>query len=374
MPKAGKKAGRVMQVADKRFRARIVIDGKRESRYFIHEQDAHRWLEQQRDAKKSGEYAAERLSRAITLREALERYSREISSKKRQAQGEQNTINRVLKALGPVADMPLASVLTSHIATYVRRRLETPSQRAGDVGNKRRSQTLSPSTVNRELAVISHCYTVCTAHWGIDNLRNPVRAGVRVKEPSGRTRRLEGDEEQRLIAAAMKHDATPWTKVFMVPVIHFAIESAMRLSEIASLEWRNVNLIEGSALLPMTKNGRARKVPLTPYLIRMLSSLPRRPDGLVFYPKSAINTAWKKVRDASGIHDLRFHDLRHEAISRLFEETSLSETEVAAISGHLSPVMLRRYTHLRVGPIVAKLAEAEAKRDELRARRGSRPG
>lgn len=369
--KSKRKLGNITRLKNNQFRARIMVEGQSISRNFLYEEDAVRWLNDKRDAIKSGRFAAQRLSETVTLREALERYGRDISPTKKRVKDERSAIVRILDALGSVAGRPIGMVHTSDITDYIEKRLKTTRQRAGGPSRGCRTATLSPSSVNREVAIISHCYTVATSKWGINGLQNPVIPGVRPSENEKRTRRLEGDEEQRLIAAAIKHDEDPRATVLMVPVIHFAIESAMRLSEIASLAWRNVNLVEGSALLPMTKNGRARKVALTPYSVRLLSSLPRRPDGLVFYSKSAINTAWKKVRDASGILDLRFHDLRHEAISRLFEETSLSESEIAAISGHLSPVMLRRYTHLRVGPIVAKLMEAEAKRDELRAKRGS---
>jgi len=64
--------------------------------------------------------------------------------------------------------------------------------------------------------------------------------------------------------------------------------------------------------------------------------------------------AWESVRTRAQVPDLHFHDLRHEAVSRLVE-AGLSDQEIAAISGHRSMQMLKRYTHLRAEDLVAKL-------------------
>jgi integrase len=70
--------------------------------------------------------------------------------------------------------------------------------------------------------------------------------------------------------------------------------------------------------------------------------------------KDAAKMAWKRLVKRAGLKDLRFHDLRHEAISRFFER-GLSVPEVALISGHRDPRMLFRYTHPRAEDIAAKL-------------------
>jgi len=359
--------GSITHVGPHQWRARLMVEGIRVSRTFTHQSDAQRWLTEHQDAARSGRYAAQRLAETMLLREAFERYANEITPRKRSEKNELSTIRRILVALGPLACRPLALIHTSDIATYVRQRLKARSQQAGANRFGRRAGTLTPASINRELALISHLFNTAIAAWGLDTLRNPVVRGVRLKEGAGRSRRLEGDEERRLLQAATSHDAHPRAEVFMVAIIRFALASGMRRGEISSMRWNQVDLLRGSIVLPQTKNGRARSVALSPSSIRLLSSLPRRNDGLVFGPDHSLGTAWKRVRDAAGIHDLRFHDLRHEAVSRLFEETTLSESEIAAISGHLSPIMLRRYTHLRVEPIVRKLAEAEARRSDLRA-------
>jgi integrase len=124
--------------------------------------------------------------------------------------------------------------------------------------------------------------------------------------------------------------------------------------------------------LTETKNGSARTVPLTKEAARVLSAAfnhPVRPEDteLVFWGEPGrddkrrpyeFRMAWKKIIKDTKIPGLRFHDLRHEAVSRLVEG-GLSDQEVAAISGHKSMQMLRRYTHLRAEDLVSRLDQIE---------------
>lgn len=139
-------------------------------------------------------------------------------------------------------------------------------------------------------------------------------------------------------------------------VIRWALATAMRRSEIATMRWEHVNIQQRSAYLPETKNGTARTVPLSREAAAIIKSLPRRLDGLVFgISANAISLAWKRTVAAAGIDGLHFHDLRHEAISRLFERTDLDAMEIARISGHRTLAMLSRYTHLRAHHLADRL-------------------
>ena len=126
-----------------------------------------------------------------------------------------------------------------------------------------------------------------------------------------------------------------------------------------SLTWRNVDMAQRIATLPDTKTGDARQVPLSTAAVAAVSSLPRHiSDGRVFWTwqrADSLENAWRRAVKRAGIEDLRFHDLRHEAVSRLFE-LGLNPMEVASISGHKTLQMLKRYTHLRASELVKKLA------------------
>ena len=131
-----------------------------------------------------------------------------------------------------------------------------------------------------------------------------------------------------------------------------------------------MDLESKTALLPLTKNGEKRIVPLSPAALQVLhqrletsqsSSLATSNllSGCVFpLSPNALRLAWDRMKVRAKIKNLRFHDLRHEAISRFFE-LGLSVPEVALISGHKDARMLFRYTHLRAEDVASKISELE---------------
>ena len=140
------------------------------------------------------------------------------------------------------------------------------------------------------------------------------------------------------------------------PVIVFAIETGMRRGEILGLRWEHVDLNRRIAYLPLTKNGSSREVPLSTKAAKVLTAQRQRNDTPSPFPvtPNGFRLAWDRLRSRAGLSDLRFHDLRHEAISRFFE-LGLNIPEVAVISGHKDPRMLFRYTHLRAVDLVNRL-------------------
>ncbi len=137
-------------------------------------------------------------------------------------------------------------------------------------------------------------------------------------------------------------------------MIRLAVETGMRRGELLAIRWADVNLPARRLQLRVTKNGRSRTVPLSPAAVQVLAGLPRRGDAVIPVTANAFRLAWERLKRRAGVRDLRFHDLRHEAISRFFEK-GLSLPEVALISGHRDPRMLLRYTHPRAEEIAQKL-------------------
>jgi integrase len=144
-----------------------------------------------------------------------------------------------------------------------------------------------------------------------------------------------------------------------------AIETGMRFGELASVTWADVNLEKRTIFLPDTKNGSPRTVPLSIRALNAIQTQPRSIDGRLFSAKpGSIRSAFlialyraQATQPESKIflRELRFHDLRHEAVTRLFER-GLNPIEVGMVSGHKTLSMLQRYTHLRSGDLVTKLA------------------
>ena len=163
----------------------------------------------------------------------------------------------------------------------------------------------------------------------------------------GRDRRLKANELDDILRASESEE--------LGRVVQLVLETAMRRGEISTLRWENIDLKNKSILLRDTKNGDTRPVPLSSRAIKLLKALPRRIDGGVFgmLPDS-ITRAFDRACQRAGVEHLRFHDLRHEATSRLFEK-GLNPMEVASITGHKTLQMLKRYTHLKVEDLARKL-------------------
>jgi integrase len=314
---------------------------------FRTKRDAQDWARRTEDEMVRGVYIDRASADRLLLRAALERYLREVSTTKKAstANAEQHKAKALIAELG---DYSLAAITPDLVAGYRDDRLALGK---------------SATTVRLELALLSHLYTIAIKEWRIGLTYNPV-ANIRKSTPTkGRDRRLGPDEEQRLVKACNRRSNS-----MLGWMVRLALHSGMRAGEIQSLRRDEVNLTRRVARLSDTKNGAVRTVPLTREalaVVREASQHPLRPldTDLLFWGEPGrdgkrrayeFHPAWRQAVNAAGIVNLRFHDLRHEAISRLIE-AGLGDQEVAAISGHQSMQMLRRYTHLRAEDLVERL-------------------
>lgn len=153
------------------------------------------------------------------------------------------------------------------------------------------------------------------------------------------------------------------------------METGMRSGEILGLRLNQVDIKRRIVRLSDTKNDSARTVPLTQNATRVFQEVltrPLRPSdcALLFFGEAGrdgerrpynFKKIWNGIKKNLGLADVHFHDLRHEAVSRLVE-AGLSDQEVSAISGHKSMQMLKRYTHLRAEDLVGRLDDIERSR------------
>ena len=307
------------------------------ARTFDLKTEAQVWAKQIESEMDRGVFVSRAEAEGTTLAEALERYSREITPAKKPSTQARETIRARVIAGFPLARRSLASIKGSDIATLIR---------------GRQAEGLGANAIRLDLALLSHVFTVAGSAWGMESLGNPVKRirGQRPKLPGGRTRRLVDDEHQRLVEAASKDQGGN-----IGPLITWAIETAMRRSEIVAMRWEHLDRKARVLLLPETKTGTPRRVPLSVAALAVLDALPRRIDGRVWGMRpDSISQAFERVCKAAGIEGLTFHDLRHEATSRLFEK-GLNPMQVAAITGHKTLQMLKRYTHLRAEDLVSML-------------------
>nr|WP_288120690.1 site-specific integrase [Thiomonas sp.] len=229
---------------------------------------------------------------------------------------------------------------------------------------------LSAQSVIHHLNALSGLFAFVEKELSIDlPAGNPVGKVRKPAMPKSRDRRLRPGELDALMNAAR----APGLR----QIIILAVESSMRLGELLGLEWKRLDLARKTAHLVDTKNGESRTVALSSAALealRAMHALPRRLDGRVFgwaaadsFEKTWVRCkaraleAYREEREKAGtkpdpafLADLRFHDLRHEATSRLFEK-GLGIMEVASMTGHKSLAMLKRYTHVEAEKLAAKL-------------------
>lgn len=209
----------------------------------------------------------------------------------------------------------------------------------------------SEATARRYANLARHIFEVSVKDWNkLD--RNPFEElgkDDKPKDSKPRNRRFEGDEYEQL-KKALSVEAKAALIVF--------VETGMRRGELMKLEWQNLtfNGSLGTVKLIDTKNGEDRIVPLSSIAISALKTLPRGIGGKVFRLTPAmLNHQWRAARESIGSPDLRVHDLRHEATSRLFEDKGFNVVEASAVTGLKSLQMLKRYTNLNPELLAKKL-------------------
>jgi len=322
------------------------------SRSFDAKTDAQKWARQMETGLELGTLALPTNeepteSKEIPTLEALVcRYLGEATPKKKGSGPETYRLKSFLSFF-PLVSRPIDTLGTKDFAAHRDRRLR---------------DGLAPSSVKRELNIIRRVFEVARDEWGISIRENPLsKLSIRAPDDS-RERRLaqgrngEPGELERLLAATI-HIRTPHLREIIV----FAVETGLRRGEILSLRWKDLDLQRRILRVAEAKNGYPRRVPLSKPCMALLESL-RDSGGLLDIngaifggvSANALRLAWERLREKAGIEDLRFHDLRHEAISRLFEK-GLSVPEVASISGHRDYRMLQRYSHARHETILDKL-------------------
>jgi integrase len=362
-----------------------------QSKTFDRKQDAEAWsraVEREMDV---GSFIQRKDAERTTFADAAERYSQEVLPKLRSAVEGGYLLAKLVERFGSFS---LSSISPAMLSAYRDERL----------------QSVSPQTVRHELGMVSRVFKACAMDWGIA-LPNGIPTAL-VRKPKGdnaRERRLEGIEEPLLLDALATCEH-PWPRAAMV----LAIETAARQSELLSLTWSRVDLSRRVARLKgkgggITKSGDDfRDIPLSSQAIECLNALPRALKGRVL-PTTAnalqisFERALKRARvghihqllriklaehglSVDGIEgemraliykkkkllpmtvqilgeieqnetvmlDLRFHDLRHEATSRLAEKLQMHE--LMKVTGHKTAGMVSRYYHPRAENLALKLA------------------
>ncbi|MFM0005755.1 tyrosine-type recombinase/integrase [Paraburkholderia dipogonis] len=352
-----------------------------QSKTFNTKAEAEAWASVIESEMSRGVWVSRSEAEATTLYEVLKRYEQEISPSKKGATQELSVL-KTCKAVD-LAKRPLATIRSTDVA-------------------KLRDDWLKvykPATVLRRLAVLSHVFSIARKEWGMDSLSNPFELIRKPQPKNARSRRIaitnafigaEREEEPESQRAAedgeLERVAKASGSALLPSIIWLGVETAMRRGEIVSLLWVNVDLNRRVVHLPSTKNGDTRDVPLSSRAVAVIQALKDARDnakhktsegdeddiGRVFQIRSdavtrafvrAVARARKAYVDeskAAGLRpddkflmDLRFHDLRHEATSRLASIFPMHE--LTKITGHKDSRMLMRYYHPRAEDLAKRL-------------------
>lgn len=185
------------------------------------------------------------------------------------------------------------------------------------------------------------------------NIDNPIPLIRKPETPPSRTRVLSEPEKERLFDVLKPRfkNSNQW----ILFIVQFALETAMRQGEILALSWADIDLNKRTAHLETTKNGDRRTVPLSTRAIQILQTIPRSLDGRVFpMHRPALCANFESACKRAKIKDLHFHDLRHTAITNMASKFS-NILELSAVTGHRQLSMLKKYYHPRAEDLALKL-------------------
>jgi len=291
------------------------------SKSFHKKLEAQKWAKEQEVLMQSGQWSRVNES-SFTLDDLMTKYKNEITPKKRGYEVEDRRLRRLLKEK-EIMKVPLERLLPPILASFRDRRLKDGVR-----------------ACQYDLVLIRHAWNIALIEWGWNIGDNPTQKIRLPKNNQPRERRFKPGEYERLRKASSE------TKVwYLWPIIDFAIETGMRRSEILNMKWEHLGLDNKRVLLPMTKNGSSRWVPLSDKAIKILKDVPSSTDHVFPITDVALRQSWERLRNRANLIDFTFHDFRHEAISRMFEK-GLNVPEVASISGHKTASQLFRYVQV----------------------------
>jgi integrase len=242
----------------------------------------------------------------ITVADVLTRYRDTVTSTKRGCASEKLRIAVLLRQSW--CSLPLAKITPTTFSRYRDERLKR----------------VRPGTVIRDLGLLRTIFETAKREWGYASFNNPILAVKKPKAPEGRERRLKPGELAALTTACEAVSGS-----WLLHGIQLAIETGMRRGELLAIEWKHVNLETAVLHIPVTKTDTARTIPLTDRAVEILTERRAAPDADADYgfpvSANAFRLAWERCKrraekaGCEGIQELRFHDLRHEAVSRFFE-------------------------------------------------------
>lgn len=326
----------------KKYQAQVRTKGHSpQSKSFLTKAAALAWTRRIESSMDDGSWIDPRETRSVLIGDILDLYKKDIERFEPMDKSKAHKLDMVRRYFGHISIHELQATDIMDFAAE-------------------RSKTVKPSTLGKNLYFFKQAVANAEMLHGLKLTERPIDNAIKIltqrkiiAQSEERTRRLEGDEWERLMSEAGTH----WIR----PMLEIAVESGMRQGEIHSLKWENIDF-DKSLLGIWRKDKRAvggKKWHVIPFWRGVREALLRLSNeagkGItVFNVKntSSISDKFARMCTKLGIVDLRFHDLRHEAISRMFEIRKMRVEEVRLVSGHSSLDQLSRYVNLRPEDLV----------------------
>lgn len=308
-----------------KWQAQVAKLGVRRAKSFPTKRAAQEWASRQENLIVEGDESKS----TITLGEAFDRYAREVSPTKRGARWEMIRLEMLGK--DNLAKIQICDLSSQDFADWRDRRL----------------RQVAPASVRREMVLMSGVMTIARREWGLIQ-SNPLSDVRKPANARPRDRLVSDAEIDALISVVGKNGSVRWRAV---QAFRFAIETAMRAGEICNLYPAD---IDGPvAHLPQTKNGTSRNVPLSTKALQLLAELPET-DGPCFdLTTRQLDSVFRSAKKLAKIEGLRFHDSRHEAITRLAKK--LKVLDLARMTGHQNLNELMTYYNESAADLAALL-------------------
>lgn len=306
--------------------------------------EARDWAQGLESDMRGGKYGGDLLARKYTVGDMIQRYMDNVLESKSTKPNYINSQRQQL--LWWKAEIGQYTLI--HLQPLVL--TECKDKLAGRNFSKRK-----PSTVNRYFSALNHVINTAIEWQWLQS--NPLKKITKPKEPGGRIRYLTDKERIALLDACRKETRKP-----LYAIVLFALSTGARKGEILSLKVSDVDLARKVAVAYDTKNGEPRTIYLSDEVLKEMLNYPmpssRGSARLVFFARGGkklnIEVEWRRALKRAGIHDFRFHDLRHTTASYL-AMNGASPSEIGEVLGHKSYDMVKRYSHLsttHVGNVV----------------------
>lgn len=268
----------------------------------------------------------------MPFKKLTEVYMEYAESCKKSWKSDVSRVNHLLNFFG---DNRLREITPANVERYKSERQKYKTKR---------NELISNSSINREIEVLRKMFNIALKNkWAMSNPASSQQGVNKLRQDNSIERFLQPAEELRMLNLCVGQFA------YLKPIIICALHTGMRRGEILNLKWENVNFKTGCITLTETKNNKIRKIGISNTLKEEFKKLNRFNEYVFTNPKtdkpySDIKKGFKSIRDNAGIKNLRFHDLRHTAATRMVA-SGIDLVIVQDLLGHADLKTTQRYSH-----------------------------